>query len=245
MNGVKDRPINNLETGQAMKDTSRLLVYVSLGITLVGVGFFVAFAKWNGLSLHIAPASFVGVMTPLFLAAAFIERAVEVVISPWRDLQADKLSDTADAKRAHAQTKAAAAAATKVVSSAVDASDPAAAGAATMAANAAADAAVTAAQAANDAADEFAQYKGKTKQYAYSIALTMGLLLAYVGVRALSNLYNPPPAASPFQSDNQRLMFNAVDVVLSAALLAGGAGGIHSIVNSVTTFFDSNAQKMQ
>jgi hypothetical protein len=38
-------------------------------------------------------------------------------------------------------------------------------------------------------------------------------------------------------------MFNVVDVVLSAALLAGGANGIHSVVSSITTFFDSNAQK--
>jgi hypothetical protein len=39
-------------------------------------------------------------------------------------------------------------------------------------------------------------------------------------------------------------MFNIVGVTLSAALLAGGANGIHSIVSSFATFFDTSAQKM-
>jgi hypothetical protein len=82
--------------------------------------------------------------------------------------------------------------------------------------------------------------KAKPNNTAYAIALTLGLLLAYVGARALSGFYAPPPA---FQSDHQQLMFNAVDVVLSAALLASGANGIHSVVSSITMFFDSNAQK--
>lgn len=228
-----------------MKDTRHLPVYVSLAITLICLAAFAAFAGWNGLHLHVEPADIAGVMAPLFLAAAFIERAVEVVISPWRDPEADKLSDSADAKKAHAKTSAVAAAAATVVSSGVDPANPVAFGAATVAANAATDAAVTAAQAANDADDAFAQYKGKTKQYAYAIALILGLLLAYVGVRALSNFYDPPPAASPFESDHQRLMFNLIDLVLSAALLAGGANGIHSAVNMFTAFFDANAQKVQ
>jgi hypothetical protein len=67
------------------------------------------------------------------------------------------------------------------------------------------------------------------------LPFTLGLLLAYVGVRALSSFYASPPA---LQSDHQQLMLNVVDVVLSAALLAGGANGIHSVVSSITTFFD-------
>jgi hypothetical protein len=46
----------------------------------------------------------------------------------------------------------------------------------------------------------FARYC-KTKQYAYAIAFPQGLLVAYVGVRALSNFYEPLPALPPFQSE--------------------------------------------
>jgi hypothetical protein len=45
--------------------------------------------------------------------------------------------------------------------------------------------------------------------------------------------------------DGQKLVFNIVDVVLTAAVLAGGANGIHFIVNAVTTFADATSDKTQ
>jgi hypothetical protein len=178
-----------------MKDIGHMPVWFSLGITLIGVGASAAFARWNGLHLYVKPTKIAGVMAPLVLGAAFIERAVEVAISPWRDTRADKLSDTADAEKAHARAKAAAAA--MVVSSSVDPANSAAFGAATIAVSASTDAAATAAQLASDAVDAFARYKGKTKQYASALALTLGLLLAYVGVRkslCTAGLSERPPA---------------------------------------------------
>jgi hypothetical protein len=166
-------------------------------------------------------------MAPLFVGAAFIERAVEIAISAWRDTQTDKLSDTGDTKKAHAKTKAAA----MVVSSSVDPGNSAVFGAATIVASAA--------QSASDAVDASARHKANPNNTAFAISLTLGLLLANVGGRVLSSFC---PQLG-FQSDHQQLMFNVVDLVLSAALLAGGANGIHSVVSSITTFFDSNAQK--
>jgi hypothetical protein len=148
-----------------MKDIGHMPLWFSLGITLIGVGAFTAFPRLNGVHLYVEPTKIAGVMAPLFLGAAFIERAVEVGISPWGDTQADKLSDTADAKKAHAKAKAAATAAAMVVCSSVDPANSAAFGAATIVASAATDAAATAAQSASDAVDAFARYKGKTKQY--------------------------------------------------------------------------------
>jgi len=43
----------------------------------------------------------------------------------------------------------------------------------------------------------------------------------------------------------QQWTFLVVDVALSAALLAGGADGIHSVVNAFTTFFETTAQRAQ
>jgi hypothetical protein len=34
-----------------------------------------------------------------------------------------------------------------------------------------------------------------------------------------------------------------LDILLSAALMAGGANGIHSVISAFTSFFDASAQK--
>lgn len=43
----------------------------------------------------------------------------------------------------------------------------------------------------------------------------------------------------------QKNTFIVFDVVLSAALMAGGADGIYSVVSAFTTFFDATAKKAQ
>jgi hypothetical protein len=85
------------------------------------------------------------------------------------------------------------------------------------------------------------QYRGKTQRYAFGISLTLSILTAMVGVRALGPfLDNVKFHSTPHA---QQIYFLCLDVALSAALLAGGADGIHSIVKAVTTFFDATAQK--
>jgi hypothetical protein len=42
---------------------------------------------------------------------------------------------------------------------------------------------------------------------------------------------------------DQRGFFFTVDALLTALLLSGGADGVHSVVNAVTTFFDATATK--
>jgi hypothetical protein len=162
-------------------------------------------ARWRGITLSIAPQHVLDAMAPLMLAAAFIERAVEVIISPWRDAGATKLGNRLDVLKA--QTPPA------------DACE------------------IHAADAA------FQEYKGKTQQYAFGVSVSISLSAACVGVRALWPFVN----AANFNSldPNQQWAFLLVDVVLSAALLSGGADGIHSAVNAVTTFFSTTAQKAQ
>jgi hypothetical protein len=144
-------------------------------------------------------------MSPLLLTAGFIERAVEIVISPWRDAGATKLGNVVDTLKAQVP--------------AVDA---------TMIAKA-------------DA--QFQEYRGETQQYAFAASLSFSLAAAYVGVRALW----PFVDHQTFEKlgSHQQWLFLVVDLVLSAALLAGGADGIHSVINSFTTFFDTTAQKAQ
>jgi len=178
---------------------------VSAGIATVMVILYGWLARWRGITLSIDPLHVLDSMAPLLLTSAFIERAVEVIISPWRDSGANTLESRLNALKA--QTPAA------------DAKD------------------IHAADAA------FQDYKGKTQQYAFAVSLSFSLAAAYVGVRALW----PFVDRTNFNSlgASQQWMFLVVDVVLSAALLAGGADGIHSAVNAFTTFFSSTAQKAQ
>jgi hypothetical protein len=144
-------------------------------------------------------------MSPLLLTAGFIERAVEVVISPWRDAGATKFENRLDALKAQVP--------------------------------------IADATTIEFADAEFQEYKGKTQQYAFCASMSFSLAAAYVGVRALW----PFVDHTTFEKlgGNQQWMFLVVDVVLSAALLAGGADGIHSVINAFTTFFDTTAQKAQ
>ena len=91
---------------------------------------------------------------------------------------------------------------------------------------------------ASDALDE---YRGETQKYAFAISLTLATLVSIVGVRA----FGPFLDTGKFHtiSRAQQLFFLCLDVGLSAALLAGGADGIHSITNAVTTFFYATAEK--
>ena len=146
-------------------------------------------------------------LAPLVFAAAVIERAVEILVSPWRDAQASKLQTALSAIKA-------ASAANPATQSAEDL------------------------QAASDALDE---YRGETQKYAFGVSLTLSILTAIVGVRALGPFVDVTKFHTTAHA--QQLYFLCLDVALSAALLAGGADGIHSIVKAVTTFFDSTAQK--
>ena len=222
-------------------------VYISLLIVVICVVLFAKMARWSGLKLNLDPKNVVGLLGPISLAAAFIERAVEVVISPWRDLEADRLTHTVDKanKRAAALTALTSTAANTVATAAI--ADPALQPAAR---TAAAAAAIESAQAANDAtadastaAAAITDYRGQTKQYAYALSLLLGILVAYSGVRGLENLCLPNALSAV--TGGQKLMFEVVDVILSGAVMAGGANAIHSIVNLVTSFADVTSDKVK
>lgn len=62
-----------------------------LGLTyIVGLFWLLYKSHWNvALFQNINTGNIVGFLMPLIVTAAFIERAVEVVISPWRDKDGD------------------------------------------------------------------------------------------------------------------------------------------------------------
>ncbi len=181
------------------------------GLALIGVAIFRRFLNWNNLNLTVKVSDLAGLLAPLAFAAAVVERAVEILVSPWRDAGASKLDGVVAAIKARP-------------------ADPP-----TDAVNA------TALKAASDALDDF---RGETQRYAFAVSLLLSIFVSIAGVRALGPFVDNARLNDPkVTADAQRLFFLAVDVALSAALLAGGADGIHSVVNAVTSFFDNTANK--
>jgi hypothetical protein len=96
-------------------------------------------------------------------------------------------------------------------------------------------------QAASDALDE---YRGDTQRYAFAVSITLSVLVSMAGVRSLGPFADTGKLNDArITTQAQHLFFLCVDVTLSAALLAGGADGIHSVVNAVTSFFEAAADK--
>lgn len=94
------------------------------------------------------------------------------------------------------------------------------------------------------ASDTLDDYKGETQRYAFAVSVSLSILVSIAGVRALqpfldSTKFHDASTTSPAQ----QMFFLCVDVTISAALLSGGADGIHSVVNAVTSFFDASASK--
>jgi hypothetical protein len=189
-----------------------LPLVVSVGITLVAVIIFAWLARWRGLPFSIDPRNLLSVMSPLLLVAGFIERSVEVIISPWRDAGAYKLSQALAVLKGIASVSPS-------------------------------DAVLAQIKALSD---ELVDYRGKTQQYAFVVSVALSVTSASVGVRALWPLLDIKAKNSFEQADPaQQGAFMVVDVILSTMLLAGGADGIHTVVNSFTTFFSTTAQKTE
>ncbi|HXX18855.1 MAG TPA: hypothetical protein VEJ46_05595 [Candidatus Acidoferrum sp.] len=167
--------------------------------------------KWKGLDLSVKVADLPGLLAPVAFAAAVIERAVEILVSPWRDAGASKLQRALDSIKARPAYPA------SNVQNALDQ------------------------QNASNALDD---YRGQTQRYAFAVSLILSTLVSIAGVRVLWPFVNQVKFSDKTATSlAQQIFFLAVDVLVSAALLAGGADGIHSVVNAVTTFFESTADR--
>ncbi len=184
---------------------------VACALALLGVIVFRMLLKWDGLTLTVRLQDLSGLLAPLAFASAVIERAVEILVSPWRDAEASKLDKAVAAIKARPADPA---------TSTQDAADL---------------------KAASDAIDE---YRGETQRYAFAVSLTLSVLVSIAGVRALGPFADVGRLNDvKITTQAQHLFFLCVDVGLSAGLLAGGADGIHSLVNAATSFFDGAATR--
>lgn len=206
------------------KDLFGMLVLAGLGV-LVLLAIVLA---WPGINIKVDYTTVPTVLAPLMLTALFIERAVEVMISPWRDPGTDQrarvLKDAKNNTAAIASQQTAAEDYTQYKGK----TRRYAFAFALLLGTAAAMVGIRALWPFLD--------DPNGKFVAATVSTSNGVTTAS---KAQGNPINDPG------NHHAKAAFIVVDVVLSALLLAGGANGIHSVVTAFTSFFDKNTQKNQ
>jgi hypothetical protein len=89
-----------MQTTTLRSITWRAPLVFTAGFGVIAVTLFAIFLRCGGLSFSIKPGVVLNVLSPLILTPGFVERAVEVLISPWRDEGATKLQNALDAAKA-------------------------------------------------------------------------------------------------------------------------------------------------
>lgn len=152
------------------------------------------------------------------LIALFIERVMEVYTSIWRAPERQKKIIEAQRARVKVETVGAAlkdaprtASAPKLEAELTQATDD-----------------------HHQAVAQMEKYRVDTQNCTTIYSVAVGALVALAGVRALAAIVGPIPSDSQDFGEWQRHFFNVVDIVLTAALLGGGADGIHKILSVYT-----------
>jgi len=88
----------------------------------------------------------------------------------------------------------------------------------------------------SDTECQLLDFKGQTRRLASIMGLALGMAISASGVRGLASLLDAKECC---------LLFKALDVLLTGALLAGGADGLHKIVTVFTSFMDKGKSTEQ
>jgi hypothetical protein len=86
-------------------------------------------------------------------------------------------------------------------------------------------------------------YKATTQRIAFLTGIGLGVVVSALGVRGLGQFVDL--AAFEHLEPFQRDWFNACDVLLTGAVLGGGADGLHKFIVAFTTFLDTTARRNQ
>ena len=142
----------------------------------------------------------------LIAIALFIERTVEVLLTPWRGLESHRM--TARVKQAKAK----------------------------------ADKGEVDSVALSNAEEELTEFKGHTRRIAFLMALALGMTISAVGFRGLEFFVDPN---SIRETSEQLIAFRVLDVLVTGALLAGKADGLHRIVSVFTSQLDRSTERVK
>jgi hypothetical protein len=151
--------------------------------------------------------SLVGFIAKLWAIAFFVERFVEVLLTPWRDPERRRM--TARLKQAKAKPEN---------------GQPDSVGE------------------ISNCENELCEYKGQTMQIAFLVALALGMTISAFGLRGLEFFVDPNSMRT---SSVQMFVFRGLDVLVTGALLAGKAEGLHKMISVFTSQLDKAAERVK
>jgi hypothetical protein len=182
---------------------------------------------------EVTPGAIWTTLLTFLLIALFVERAMEVYTAVWREPE----------RRAKAELVRQARVRISVANSRIEQASQAASSAS---ANAAApdmqDLHAEKEQALKEhqrAVSDIETHRSETRARTTIWSLFLGALIGVAGVRALS--FMNPPSNSHFRQG----LFIFLDVVVTAALLGGGADGIHKIISVFTTVAEQKRLRLR
>lgn len=168
------------------------------------------------------------------LIALFIERAMEAYTAVWRE--PERQVKAAEVQQAQAGVSLA----ESRLEQAREAPRPRTAKGAALAMKSLYAGQAEAIEERQEAVTQFETYRAGTQVRTTIWSLFLGALIALAGVRALDSLMDPPDGGQFL-----KYLFIGVDVVLTAALLGGGASGIHKIISVFTTAADQKKAELE
>lgn len=92
-----------------------------------------------------------------------------------------------------------------------------------------------------DHESELIHYKAGTQRMAFLGGITIGIIVSALGIRAVGLFVDP--AVFGKLPALQQSAFKVADVVLTGAVLGGGADGLHKMVSVFTNFMDTTAKR--
>jgi hypothetical protein len=161
------------------------------------------------------------------LIALFVERAMEAYTAVWRNPQ--RQVKAAEVQQAQARVSLA----DSRLEQAHEGPRPRTAKGAAPAMNSLYAGQAKAVEEHQKAVTQIETYRAGTQVRTTIWSLFLGAWIALAGVRALDSFMEPPDGGPLL-----KYLFIGVDVVLTAALLGGGADGIHKIISVYTTAAD-------
>lgn len=85
------------------------------------------------------------------------------------------------------------------------------------------------------------KYKGESRDVAFVFSLILGILISLAGVRAMA-LFVDPTSLEDLNS-YQTGWFTVVDILVTGAMIGGGADGMHKITALLTTILESSRSR--
>lgn len=197
---------------------TKRLVLIGVALVLLAFGIAVGVATGALTIKSVDMQQVRSLLQAMFVIALFIERALEVFVSAWRDPAAAPL----EAAKETAQEALKQATASGV------------------------PAAIAAAQKNLDAADAALKvYKAETKRIAMTAAIVVGVLIAAAGMRSFETFIQ---LRTTHQNQWDRIagsLFNAVNVLVTGGLLGGGSDLIHKILKVITDFLEQTSKRIK